>query len=125
MVVIRFFAAAGCSLSTLHLKFTLCSHKGDTSYTKQPYHEDLLQAIASVTVERKMIIRAGAYDMSYINSFNCIVNCLGVIKQWAITNDVYLSYVAEPWDGRTDYTREWVLEPADASTIDKAIIRWS
>ena len=117
LTTVRFLAAVGCSLSTLHLTFTFYPNPGETTtYTQQPYYEDLLKNIAALIVESKIVVRAKTYVKEYTTGFDYMANYLGFIKQWAITEDVY---VVEPWNGKTIHTQEWILRPADASTIHK------
>ena len=116
VTTIRSLAAAGCSLSTFSLTLTYYADHGAKTYTKPPFCEDLPKHIPVLMVECKMTIQAKAYDRNYTTRFNYMANYLGLIKQWAITEDVS---VAEPCHERTLHIREWVLRPADASTIDK------
>ena len=116
VTTVRFLATAGCSLSTLHFTFSFYSDNRKTTYTKRPYDEPLLQAIATIDLRCKITTVAMAFDKEYTTRFDYMVNWLGLIKQWAITEDIS---GAEPCNGSRHHTREWVLKPADASTIGK------
>ena len=115
LITVRFLAAAGCSLRTLHLLFHFYPPSTET-YTKQPYNEDLLQAVAAVPVGCQITVVAKGVDKQYSSSFYYMVTCLGLIKQWAISEEFLET---ERFYHHTIHIRKWVLEPANKSTINK------
>ena len=120
---LSFLAAAGCSLHTFHLSLFYCTESHEA--LAHVSDEELHQAVAALTVQCQITISIHAHrdDKRWRDKLGYMVHCIGLIKQWAITEKFSTSkseldprsFVAE----LSNYDRTWILEPADASTIDK------
>lgn len=124
LLAVRFLAAAGHSLSTLELGFSWLPSMEDTM-PSQFHDESLQKAIAALNVKCMISIWYGGWDKKCSNGFEYLVNGVGLIKQWAImenvlTSDYVTSYSGENYEC---YHRNWILKPACASTINK--VPWS
>ena len=126
LVITRALAAAGCSLDTLHISPSW-SRRDDA--VEIFYDKDLHQAIAALPVRCKITVMLPLDKKLWRDSLEYMVHRVGLIKQWAITEEFSRMSGIGPVPATSSeiffvavlsgYDREWTLEPACASTIDK------